>query len=79
MVQMPPGTVSGKKSHAEKEIWSDPVTTLGNCKVLFLIGFLLAFTAFFIHIFTTLTRIELVNTSVCTEFSMFKTSEPHEL
>lgn len=47
MVQMPPGTVSGKKSHAEKEIWSDPVTTLGNCKVLFLIGFLLAFTAFF--------------------------------
>lgn len=35
MVQMPPGTVSDNKSHAEKEIWSDPVTTLGTVKSCF--------------------------------------------
>lgn len=35
MVQMPPGTVSDRKSHAEKEIWSDPVTTFGTVKSSF--------------------------------------------
>lgn len=35
MVQMPPGTVSDKKSHAEKEIWPDPVTTFATVKSCF--------------------------------------------
>lgn len=39
MVQMPPGIATDKKSHAEEEIWPDPVTTsIWNCEVLFLRG-----------------------------------------